>query len=216
VGEPERAPNLRNLFAAALDGWRGEAACRDEPDPDLFLSDKRLPRSNPGSPTLALALAICASCPVRRDCLDDALTPVHIVVERGNDFPTTLGGTMAGVWGGTTEDERMTAQNAGLSVDQAAEVFERTFPERLARQVRLALADKSPDDGYRKRRERLRRLLAEQQVTPPVAVTGDLVERVRRGRCCVGCGDRLPALARSDARFCGVRCRVAAHRARAA
>lgn len=30
---------------------------------------------------------------------------------------------------------------------------------------------------------------------------------------CVQCGSALPAGSRSDARFCGVRCRVAAHRA---
>lgn len=33
-------------------------------------------------------------------------------------------------------------------------------------------------------------------------------------RACAHCGEGLPLLARADARYCGTRCRVAAHRAR--
>jgi WhiB family redox-sensing transcriptional regulator len=61
--------------------WLVFGACRDA-DPDLFF------------PTTAeqsdQALAICASCPVRPECLEYAL-------EAGERF---------GIWGGTTEKRR--------------------------------------------------------------------------------------------------------------
>jgi WhiB family redox-sensing transcriptional regulator len=62
----------------AADDWRSRAACRGA-DPDLFfpLGSNRE------------AIAICAGCPVREDCLDEAL-------EKGD----------LGIRGGTTETER--------------------------------------------------------------------------------------------------------------
>lgn len=66
--------------------WRDLAACRDR-DPELFF-----PIGNAG-PTLrqvAQAKQICAGCTVRAPCLEWALDS----------------GQEAGVWGGTSEDER--------------------------------------------------------------------------------------------------------------
>jgi WhiB family transcriptional regulator, redox-sensing transcriptional regulator len=66
--------------------WRDLAACRDR-DPELFF-----PIGNAG-PTLrqvAQAKQICAGCTVRTPCLEWALAS----------------GQEAGVWGGTSEDER--------------------------------------------------------------------------------------------------------------
>jgi WhiB family redox-sensing transcriptional regulator len=66
--------------------WRSRAACRDV-DPDLFF-----PIGTSGQALLQIdeAKQICRTCMVRRPCLRWAL-------ERGED---------AGVWGGTTEEER--------------------------------------------------------------------------------------------------------------
>jgi WhiB family redox-sensing transcriptional regulator len=64
-------------------GWRDEAACRDE-NPELFFP---LP-SNPAAERRAKA--ICWTCPVREDCLTDALTT----------------GASEGIWGGLTDEER--------------------------------------------------------------------------------------------------------------
>ncbi len=61
--------------------WRAKAACRDL-DTSLFFPDN--------DADAAPALEVCASCPVRRACLEFALTT------RQHD----------GVWGGTTETER--------------------------------------------------------------------------------------------------------------
>lgn len=65
--------------------WRDHAACRDT-DPDLFF-----PIGTAGESLLQIAEAkqICRACPVCGPCLRWA-------VDSGS----------AGVWGGTTEDER--------------------------------------------------------------------------------------------------------------
>lgn len=61
--------------------WRADAACRD------FETDIFFPSSDDAA---ALALSICASCPVRAACLDWA------IATRQDD----------GVWGGLTETAR--------------------------------------------------------------------------------------------------------------
>ena len=66
--------------------WRDKAACRNV-DAELFF-----PIVSTGPPLLQLAWAkqVCAGCAVRTPCLEWALAS----------------GQEAGVWGGTTEDER--------------------------------------------------------------------------------------------------------------
>ncbi|GAA1228374.1 WhiB family transcriptional regulator [Prauserella halophila] len=66
--------------------WVQDAACRDE-DPELFfpVSD-----TGPGSQQAARAKAVCARCPVRDLCLQQAL-------DNGLDF---------GIFGGLTQEER--------------------------------------------------------------------------------------------------------------
>jgi WhiB family transcriptional regulator, redox-sensing transcriptional regulator len=66
--------------------WQLEAACRTE-DPELFFP---VGQSGPAKLQVRRAMEICAGCPVRRDCLSDALAA----------------GDTSGVWGGTTEEER--------------------------------------------------------------------------------------------------------------
>ena len=71
-------------FSVARD-WRDYAACRDV-HPDLFF-----PVATGGSSLAqeARAQAVCALCPVTRQCLDFALSRAE-----------------SGVWGGTTEGDR--------------------------------------------------------------------------------------------------------------
>jgi WhiB family transcriptional regulator, redox-sensing transcriptional regulator len=70
--------------------WRASGACLHA-DPDLFFPISAAGRA---VDQIAQAKAICANCPVRRECLEFACTnaPVH------------------GVWGGTTLDERQRAR----------------------------------------------------------------------------------------------------------
>jgi WhiB family redox-sensing transcriptional regulator len=66
--------------------WRVQAACRDV-DPELFFP---VSMSGASVPQIEEAKQVCLTCPVCAACLRWA-------VERGEN---------AGVWGGTTEDER--------------------------------------------------------------------------------------------------------------
>lgn len=70
------------------DDWRHDAACRDH-DPELFFPVSEV---GPGARQAERAKAVCAGCPVRARCLDNAL-------DNGLDH---------GVFGGTTERERRT------------------------------------------------------------------------------------------------------------
>ena len=73
---------------AFIPDWRTRAACRDA-DPEIFF-----PAAAPGTEAerlqVAEALTFCTGCVVRTECLQFAMTA------RG----------AAGVWGGTSEDER--------------------------------------------------------------------------------------------------------------
>ena len=69
-----------------LDWWRS-AACRTA-DPDMFFPVSSV---GPGRDEVARAKEVCASCRVRRQCLQFALATSQ----------------MHGVWGGTTEEERL-------------------------------------------------------------------------------------------------------------
>jgi WhiB family redox-sensing transcriptional regulator len=75
-------------WAGNESGWRGEAKCLGS-DPALFF-----PLGSTGEPMeqAVSAKRVCQSCTVRPRCLQFAL-------ETNQD---------AGVWGGTTEDERKT------------------------------------------------------------------------------------------------------------
>jgi WhiB family transcriptional regulator, redox-sensing transcriptional regulator len=70
--------------------WRAAGACL-RADPDLFFP---ISTDGPGFIQIAKAKAICARCPVRRECLEYARAhePVY------------------GIWGGTTFQERQRAR----------------------------------------------------------------------------------------------------------
>ena len=67
-------------------GWRARAACRGV-DPELFFPAAE--RGPVRAVQVAAAKAVCAGCPVRAECLDEALARIPY-----------------GIAGGLTEDER--------------------------------------------------------------------------------------------------------------
>ena len=73
--------------------WRHSALCRTQ-DPELFFP---IGTTGPASLQVDDAKAVCRRCPVVEDCLTWAL-------ETGQD---------AGVWGGTSEDERRALKRRG-------------------------------------------------------------------------------------------------------
>jgi hypothetical protein len=208
--EPEALPDLRDVLTASESGWRRQAACRDEPDDTLFLSDKTFPHNQPGSPSILLALLICVGCPVRRECLHEGMTPIVSPFQRWDPETEKIRESgcrvmLAGVWGGTTETERVALGD--VPIGEAVERLERSFPTRLAAVARVFERSRARRVANSGRAARAREPLAKREVAVLLAVTR---------RRCVSCSRRLPALARSDARFCSVRCRVAAHRGRQA
>jgi WhiB family transcriptional regulator, redox-sensing transcriptional regulator len=71
---------------ASSASWQSRAACLDC-DPDLFFP---IAPSGPALRQIEQAKAVCARCPVRRECLQYALATRQV----------------HGVWGGTSEEER--------------------------------------------------------------------------------------------------------------
>lgn len=71
--------------------WYSRAACRGL-DPALFYPTRG--EINSGKRNWP-AFAVCASCPVRADCLEEGLYEAH------------------GIWGGTTERERVRMRGRG-------------------------------------------------------------------------------------------------------
>ena len=101
-----RALLQRRRDAAGMD-WRSYAACRDV-DPDLFF-----PLGTVGAslPQIEQAKQVCRTCPVSMPCLRWAL-------DNGD----------AGVWGGTTDEERRRHRQSGaLDVLCTSSLFSRTF-----------------------------------------------------------------------------------------
>jgi WhiB family redox-sensing transcriptional regulator len=86
--------------------WLHEAACRPSTnginpfvhEPDAVVAEAFFPLAG-AAHTTELAKRVCDHCPVRSDCLKDAL---------GN-------GTDDGIWGGLTADERRELRRAGVA-----------------------------------------------------------------------------------------------------
>jgi hypothetical protein len=92
---PVKAKALANRIEP---GWQRRSACIDATDPDAWFPPEKARRTQ-----LVVPLTTCASCPVRRSCLAAGM--------RSGE---------AGIWGGTTEQEREAARavlNAGGRTD---------------------------------------------------------------------------------------------------
>ena len=76
------------------EAWRDRASCRAS-DPDLFFP---VGNTGPVLDEILAAKAVCGACPVRERCLRFAL-------ETNQE---------AGIWGGTTEEERRRLRRAWL------------------------------------------------------------------------------------------------------
>lgn len=73
--------------AAAESDWRHKANCRDINDPDIFFP---MGTNDWALGQVEAAKAICQPCPVRKQCLNWAITTHQEI----------------GVWGGLSEEER--------------------------------------------------------------------------------------------------------------
>ena len=105
---PERTSSLARLFATEPENdWRARAACRGL-DPEMFFSSDDLPNKQDRIDREAAAKAVCARCPVRRECLDYAIAA----------------GERYGIWGGLNPQERRasvrSAAREGSSTEQVS------------------------------------------------------------------------------------------------
>ena len=82
---------------AARKEWWDEGACRDQ-DPELFFPVTSI---GPAARQIAAAKAVCQRCGVRRQCL-------HYALDSHQNY---------GVWGGTSEEERLRMSPARASAD---------------------------------------------------------------------------------------------------
>jgi WhiB family redox-sensing transcriptional regulator len=78
-----------------VDDWRQHAACRDT-DPDLFFP---IGTTGPALEQIEAAKAVCKECEAQAQCLEFALATNQ----------------EAGVWGGTSEEERRKLRKAWLA-----------------------------------------------------------------------------------------------------
>jgi hypothetical protein len=112
--------------------WTDDAACAGKPDLNWICSWTA--GSEPVA-TVVACMAVCASCPVRRQCLDDAIGEQRWSV--------------MGVWGGTTMAERTGAVSMARALgaddprQDAATILAATFDARRAAWV-ARLASRSP------------------------------------------------------------------------
>lgn len=83
-----------------VDDWRDHAACRDT-DPDLFFP---VGSTGPAVEQISSAKAVCFDCEAQGPCLEFALATNQ----------------EAGVWGGTSEDERRRLRKAWLAKQRRA------------------------------------------------------------------------------------------------
>jgi WhiB family transcriptional regulator, redox-sensing transcriptional regulator len=94
-GDVQDTTNTRRSARAEDPDWRDHAACR-RLDPELFFPISALGAARPQIET---AKRVCQGCPVRPACLRWAL-------DTGQD---------AGIWGGTTEQERRLLRQVPMS-----------------------------------------------------------------------------------------------------
>ena len=78
-----------------IEDWRDRSSCRDT-DPDLFFP---IGTTGPAIEQIAAAKAVCRSCEVQGACLEFALATNQ----------------EAGVWGGTSEEERRKLRKSWLT-----------------------------------------------------------------------------------------------------
>jgi WhiB family redox-sensing transcriptional regulator len=81
------------------EAWRGRSACRDS-DPDVFFP---IGTTGPALEQIETARRICTACGVADECLEFALATNQ----------------EAGIWGGTTEEERRKLRKAWVARQRA-------------------------------------------------------------------------------------------------
>ena len=106
--------------------WVADAACLDDPDLDRWFIEGTGDSGQPSDSSVRVlqAMLTCVRCPVRVQCLEDALTP-H-----------PLGGRAVGIWGASTTGERHLLRNRPIA--EAVYVLEDGLAGRVRARVEAA------------------------------------------------------------------------------
>ena len=99
------------------DDWRTRAACRGA-DPELWFPDRG------DHATITAALAVCAECPVRPECLDESLR---------------LPASTTGIWGGETDRGRRRIRRQRAHEAITGVPYQPTDPDTSAHPIQLSL-----------------------------------------------------------------------------
>lgn len=89
--EPDTASHSTGRLDGLVNEWMRDSVCLDE-DPEIFF-----PPGPSAQAHIDAALAVCRRCPVQAECLGVALADSSLL----------------GVWGGTTERERVELRRSG-------------------------------------------------------------------------------------------------------
>jgi len=112
-------PDDLPTFDLSPQAWHARAACHDAPT-DLFYSEAGSRRDDGLSDlvTLGRPQRVCARCPIRRECLADALRAEQ--------------GTLAfGVWGGVGPRDRHDPALRGMPLNEKLDALEARFREQV-------------------------------------------------------------------------------------
>jgi WhiB family redox-sensing transcriptional regulator len=111
VNTSYQGPQIIDFRPSGEQAWAQQAACAEDGVGPMFPHEQ-------DQQGIEYAKSICGRCPVRQDCLSEAL-------DRGERF---------GVWGGLTSDERQTVRRREQR---------KTQPSRAAKQVKATAANGS-------------------------------------------------------------------------
>jgi len=121
--------------------WTDDAACADSPDPDAFFIEGNSSDRDATASLRALgAFLTCQRCPVRVECLSEALRTWRVPIPT-NRRVTGIGVRAVGTWGATTYRDREAV--ASLPIPEAVARLEADLPQRIARRIE-AVGEKHP------------------------------------------------------------------------
>lgn len=127
--------------------WRGQAACAETDDPEMWFSDTQGRRSRLNRERTEQAQAICAGCPVQERCLDVALA-----LPPGFD--------LYGIYGGLTVEDRRDLRRNDSTAAYASNWNEHAWliggdrSQRVKRKGRREVVEQDPDREAEERADR--------------------------------------------------------------
>jgi hypothetical protein len=114
--------------------WTKDAACADSDEPDLwFVEGSQEERESLTSPRALRAYLTCVGCPVRPQCLAEALMVTPVLMNPGDKMRREKNLFTYGTWGATSEKDRAAVRH--LPTEEAIQQLEDGLPDRMKRRI---------------------------------------------------------------------------------